>query len=170
MEKAIQADACPDPTPLTDLIEEAKAQAETADESVQELGYFQTGAREELLNALSAVETEIEGKVLGLDQIAQYEEKIQEALAAFTGKLIQPETGKAYQIASGSESDYIAGNYVYAPDADVASAALWDFAEDPNLDTRVATFWLVEACEDGVALKNLAKGVYLWNGGKYIVK
>lgn len=164
-------EAYPNPAGLENLIEEAEAQLEAADDSQEEIGYFQPGAKNELQGVIDAVKKEIDGKYLTLDELAKYEKQIQDALKAFAGKLIKPAPG-IYRIIStsineetGEDRDQT-GSYLAATVADLKATPTWGYKAnvDDEYATRWSLLWEVSVNEAGeLALRNLATGRYLNN-------
>lgn len=167
LEEAIDAyyEAYPDTSNLGYLIRNAEAQANGADETQEEIGYFQEGATAELLAVIAEVKAQHEGeKILTKDEITALENKIKDAVKAFWGKLITPEDGKLYTITSASENENIVGNYVYSPNSDLKASTMWGQGEGGDPTAQLNLIWRVEKKDDGTfSLYNLGTGRYMKN-------
>lgn len=189
LEDALEAfiAAYPDATELKEALESATKIAEKTEEG-EELGFFQEGAKDELLavvNEIKAVLDEIEaaGKGLTLAEVQANQKKLDDALAAFYAKMNVPESGKIYRIKStagwvldeeGNRKPDAEGNeqerdqndaFIASINADyVKGTPVWRYnANDADIDTRFNTLWLVEKDEKGYTFKNLANGLYMAN-------
>ena len=153
--------AYPDPRPLQGLVDEARSLAEDAFEGDQ-VGYYAVGSKDALL----AVVTEVEGAMAGglsLQQIAEYTDKLEAAMAAFRNKFNIPAEGY-YRIMSTSPEGAGNGNYIYATAASETASARWSYKGDENLEGRLDAIWYLSHNEDGsVSFRNVATGLYLGN-------
>lgn len=105
LKKAMEAfnDAYPDPVTLNNLVAEAEAQYKGAEEG-NDVGYFQAGAKAELLAATEAVKANLKS-VMTVDEINTLTAQIRAALATFAAKLNLPEVGKFYYIQSATTDE-----------------------------------------------------------------
>ena len=153
--------AYPDPRPLQGLVDEARSLAEDAFEG-DLVGYYAVGSKDALL----AVVTEVEGAMsatLTLQQIAEYTDKLEAAMAAFRSKFNIPAEGY-YRIMSTSPEGAGNGNYIYATAASETASARWSYKGDVNLEGRLDAIWYLSHNEDGsVSFRNVATGLYLGN-------
>lgn len=164
LQEAIDAfvEAYPDPTAFENLLENARAQAEAAEEG-DELGYFQEGAKAEFTAALDQIDTEIAGKNLTLDELDEYTQRVYAALDAFNARLNVPEDGFYYIQINNADSPGN-GAYVYADNAGEEAAARWGYADDENYTSRINLIWQLSHNDDGsVSLRNVGTGRYLTN-------
>ncbi|MBR1594639.1 MAG: hypothetical protein IJ659_07700 [Alloprevotella sp.] len=155
----------PDPSVLAALIEQAKAQAEAAEEGSQP-GYFQAGAADALQAAITSVEGQVlndEGEMKDLLTVAQLnaaQKELETALDAFFAKLVKPTDGAYYRIRSGS-SGAAGGNYVYSA-GNGETTILWGGASDENRAGDLRYIWKVVVLEDGTfAFQNMFSGNYM---------
>ena len=170
LQEAVDAfnEAYPDPTALNNLIEHARELAANAEEG-DELGYFQSGAADELTAAIDAMSAEIEGKNLTLDELDVYTQRVQEAIDAFNAKLNVPEDGyysiQFQNTGDGADSAGAAeGSYVYADNAGEDAGASWAYADDQDAYLRLNTLWQVTRLDNGAyTLRNIGTGRYLQN-------
>ena len=170
--------AYPDPTELKNALENAmnlknvseeeKADAEFATDNI---GYFKAGAIEAFGTAITALQEEVDSKILTLEEIKAAFAKLEEAKKAFYAQLIVPEAGKVYRIysATGLDKD---GNeraqhncLIRTLNADINGTPTWGYKmdKDPNTDNRFNALWLLEKSEEGYSFKNLANGYYMNN-------
>ena len=153
--------AYPDPRPLQSLVDEARSLAEDAFEG-DLVGYYAVGSKDALL----AVVTEVEGAMsatLTLQQIAEYTDKLEAAMAAFRSKFNIPAEGY-YRIMSTSPTGAGKDNYIYATAASETASARWSYKGDENLEGRLDAIWYLSHNEDGsVSFRNVATGLYLGN-------
>ena len=166
LEEAIEEyyEAYPDTTNLGNLLRDAAAQAEAADESEEALGYFQKGAAAELLAVVEEVKAIHEGdKILNKEEITALENKIKDAVKAFWGKLITPEGGKYYVLRSATTNENVYGSVIYAANSDVDYPIYWG-EKDADATYQLNLAWRLDKKEDGTfALFNVGTGRYLKN-------
>jgi hypothetical protein len=166
LEEAIENyyEAYPDTTNLGNLLRDAAAQAEAADESEEALGYFQKGAAAELLAVVEEVKAIHEGdKILNKEEITALENKIKDAVKAFWGKLITPEGGKYYVLRSATTNENVYGSAIYAANSDVDYPIYWG-EKDADATYQLNLAWRLDKKEDGTfSLFNVGTGRYLKN-------
>jgi len=167
LQKAYQTylDNRPDPQVAADLLAEAKAQAEAAEEGT-ELGYFEAGAKEELLAALAGIEDRVK-PMMTLAEVNAVKADINAALAVFNSHLIQPVDGTFYHLISATgvsleeNAGSAIGSYVYA-NTNSSANVFWGYGTDNEIDFRLNTMWKAEKNEDGsYSFRNAATGDYL---------
>ena len=152
----------PDPTELQEAIDEAQAQADAAEES-DALGYFETGAKEELTNALAAIEVK---EVMTVAEINEAKAAVDAALAVFNSKLNKPVDGTYYWIKSATSTESVVGNYVYAQD-NGNNRVKWgghsaSAGDDTNIGARLNYIWKAVKNADGsYSFQNAATGTYI---------
>ncbi len=152
----------PDPQVVKDLLAEAQAQAEAAEEG-DELGYFEAGAKQELTDALAAVEVK---DVMTMAEVNAAKDAIEAALAVFNSKLITPVDGTYYWLKSASSNTSVNGNYVYAQDNGV-NRVKWGghsatTGDDANIEGRLNYIWKAVKNSDGTySFMNAATGTYI---------
>ena len=170
LEAAIEAfwKAYPNPAVVENALKKAQKMYDIAVEG-SELGYFEAGAKDELLKVIEAVKANLEN-VLTLEDIAANKQKLMEAMKAFNAKIVAPESGKVYRIISGSAPTDDKGNepaiyssLVSSLNADINSTPVWRYKSYDGADERFNTLWLVEKSDEGYAFKNLANGFYINN-------
>ena len=156
----------PDPQRVKDLLAEARAQAAAAEEG-NAMGYFKTGAKQELEAAIASVEGNVKD-VMSLAEVNAAIATLQAALDVFNAKLIKPVDGAFYRIKSATSSEAAgsaANNYLYAQDNGPSGVKWGGFTtagEDPNLSSRLNYIWKVEVNEDGsYNFLNAATGTYM---------
>lgn len=155
--------AYPDPSELNDLVANAKALLEAAQEG-EELGYFQNGAKAGLDAAIKKIEAAMGDKVLTLEEIQTLTAAIKKDIADFHNKLNKPEDGKFYRIVSASTNESNKDGYLYLNNADTNQAIKHGYKEDENKETRLNAIWQCLKNEDGTfALRNVATGLYFGN-------
>ena len=167
--------AYPDPTDLKNQMEKAFELQELASEDKDALGYYQVGAKADFLKKLEEINTFINSKAaLNLDEIADCEKQVDEAVKAFDAKIIAPEAGCVYRLVSTAGYDYPADGgdpvekkcndaLICSGNADVNNAVKWNY-KSYECDDRFNALWLVEKNEVGAySFKNLANGLYMKN-------
>ncbi len=150
----------PDPTIITKLVAEAKAQAAAADETSSEFGYFQEGAKAELEAALAPIEAQVKD-VMTVAEIQALKAQVQAALDAFNGKLILPADGSYIYIQStttSSDNNPATDAYLYAANNGGARVK-WAIPED--LLSRPNYIWAVEKSNGKFRFRNVGTGEYL---------
>ena len=177
LEAALDAfwEAYPDASGLKEALDAADKMAEKAQEG-EDMGFFQTGAKDELKAAVAKIREEIEALeskngALSLKEIEDFTAKLDKATAAFNAKLIVPEGGKIYRIVSraglNSEGEEREQSYscIASANADVYNGTpVWRYKTNgEGTDGRLNALWLVEKSEKGFAFKNLANGLYMGN-------
>lgn len=153
----------PDPTIVKDLIKEAKAQAEAADETSEDMGYFQVGAKQALLDALTAVEAQVKD-VMTVAEINVLKEQINAALAQFNAQLIKPTDGMYVFIQSTSkatDNNPPTDAYLCAYNNGGAQVKWYTDGMD-ELPSRPNFVWRVEKNDKGeFRFRNVGTGEYL---------
>ena len=171
LEAAYEAfvEAYPDIDTLNDLLEEAQAQLEAAEEGT-EMGYFTSGSKAVFENALAAIEADIKD-VMTASEITDCTTRLNAAIATFTAALIVPTDGTILRIRSASTTDQDGApnrNYLYAMNCD-ESRVKWggydsETGNDEYLDYRLNYLWKTIVNEDGsFTFLNLGTGTYLGN-------
>ncbi len=150
----------PDPTIITKLVAEAKAQAAAADETSTEIGYFQEGAKAELEAALAPIEAQVKD-VMTVAEIQNLKAQVQAALEAFNQKLILPEDGSYVLIQSSTTStdtNPATDAYLYAANN---GGARVKWATSENLEYQPNYIWAVEKSNGKFRFRNVGTGEYL---------
>ncbi len=150
----------PDPTIITNLVAEAKAQAAAADESSTEIGYFQEGAKAELEAALAPIEAQVKD-VMTVAEIQSLKAQVQAALDAFNQKLILPEDGAYVYVQSSTTStdtNPATDAYLYAANN---GGARVKWATSDNLEYQPNYIWKVEKKDNKFRFRNVGTGEYL---------
>lgn len=159
----------PKPATVTTLLDEANALHDGSFEG-EGLGYYEAGSKEALKAAIDEVTPQVK-EVMTIDEVNSCKAKLNEAIAAFNGKLITPEDGKLYYIRSLSSNEIVTGHYVYAPNSNPAllrhgGYELLEGAEvatpDVNIENSLNYMWVVSKAEDGTFnFRNLGTGLYM---------
>lgn len=155
----------PDASALNDLIDEAKAQLEAAEEG-EDLGYFKTGAKATLQSGISEVEGLVKA-LMSAKEIVDATAKIKEVIATFNASLNTPADGDFITIMSATTGD-AANSYLYAA-ASSEKVIKWggydsETGTDENLSTRLNYIWKVTKNDDGsFTLRNVGTGMYYGN-------
>lgn len=156
-------DNLPDPNIVKNLISEAKAQASAADESSDEMGYFEAGASEALLNALTPIEAQVKD-VMTVAEINGLKAQIQAVLDAFNAKLITPKEGMYVYIQSTSkatDNNPPTDAYLCTLNSG-ASRVKWYAAELNDLESMPNYVWRVEKNDKGqFRFRNMGTGEYM---------
>ena len=150
----------PDPTIITKLVAEAKAQAAAADESSEEIGYFQAGAKTALEEALAPIEAQVKD-VMTVAEIQSLKAQVEAALADFNSKLILPEDGSYVYIQStttSTDTNPATDAYLYAAN-NGGARVLWATSE--NLEYQPNYIWSVEKSNGKFRFRNVGTGEYL---------
>ncbi len=150
----------PDPTIITNLVAEAKAQAAAADESSTEIGYFQEGAKAELEAALAPIEAQVKD-VMTVAEIQSLKAQVQAALDAFNQKLILPEDGAYVYVQSSTTStdtNPATDAYLYAANN---GGARVKWATSDNLEYQPNYIWKVEKKDNKFRFRNVGTGEYM---------
>lgn len=155
----------PDPQVVKNLLNEAKAQAENAEEQ-DELGYFEVGAKQGLLDVIASVEGQIKD-VMTIDEINKAKATIEAALADFNSKLNMPENGQIFYIKSVTESGQegsATDNYMYSINSDPGQIK-YTLSED--FSAEINYLWRTIKNEDGsYSFMNIGTGTYMGNPHK----
>lgn len=180
-------DAYPDPDKLVNALKNAN-QIEGAAQESEELGFYQTGAKEELRAVIDELQKFMDDKSASKTPITLVElndalDKLDAALKVFNSKLNKPETG-IYQIVStagnelnedGSNKTDDKGNVkeraqnescISSVNADYKNGTpVWryKFRDGVDVSQKFNTLWYVEKTEKGYSFKNLANGLYMNN-------
>lgn len=150
----------PDPTIITKLVAEAKAQAAAADETSDAIGYFQEGAKAELEAALAPIEAQVKD-VMTVAEIQALKAQINAALEAFNQKLILPADGSYIYIQStttSTDNNPATDAYLYAANNGGARVK-WAISDD--LLTKPNYIWHVEKKDGKFRFQNVGTGEYL---------
>lgn len=157
----------PDVAPLKAALTEAKAQGNAAVEG-SDMGYFQAGAKQELLDAVAAIQATVK-PVMTVAEINTAMEAIKAAMATFNSKLIKPVHGNYYWIKSVTNNTTnigAANAFVYAA-GNGSTQVRWGGANDSEHAARLNQIWRAEVNEDGsYKFFNMATGTYLGNPKK----
>ena len=140
----------PDPTTVQNLVKEALAQADAAQEG-DGVGYFAVGAAAELRAVAEGIQ------VTGTSSVAEIQEalaKIKAAIAAFNGKLNKPVNGKYYYIKSATEAGAKWLASIEEPTEEQQDQAITHYADNDFVGTRNAegfnVGWGAEAMTDEI--------------------
>ena len=170
-------DCYPDPTELKNTLEAAADMASNAAEG-DGVGFYETGAKDALLEVVNALQAEVDAKEeanapFSLEELKANMDKLEKAMADFNAKLQLPEAGKVYMMVGKSLAPADAeGNFppqvdglIASVNADVmnGSPVFRYSTTDDAIDGRFNALWLVEKTETGLAFKNLANGLYMNN-------
>lgn len=144
----------PDPDIVQDLLEQAQDLYDNAEEG-DDLGYYETGARAELLAQIEAVSAQIKD-VMSVEEVNAAKATLNAAMTAFNAKLHKPSVGSLYFIKSltNSTADNAATNaYLYA----VGNGARVKWAKSEELDpTTIPQYvWRLEAQGENYILRNM---------------
>lgn len=162
----------PDPQVVKDILAEAKAQYENAEEGA-EVGYFQAGAKEALKKVIDEVEPTIK-EVMSLTEVNAAKELLNHGLEAFAAKLNIPAADKFYYIVSATASEQ-AGS---AKDGKMTvsgngSRVKWYKDSDDYISNNSITIagnakyvWKMIKKGNGVVFQNVATGEYMNNTHK----
>lgn len=162
----------PDPQVVKDILAEAKAQYENAEEGA-EVGYFQAGAKEALKKVIDEVEPTIK-EVMTLTEVNAAKELLNNGLEAFAAKLNIPAADKFYYIVSATASEQ-AGS---AKDGKMTvtgngSRVKWYKETDDYINNNSITIagnakyvWKMIKKGNGVVFQNVATGEYMNNTHK----
>lgn len=155
-------DNYPDPQIVINLLKEADAQAEAAEEG-DELGYFKAGAKTNLQNALDAIRGSVK-PVMTVSEVKAAKEAINAALAAFNAQLIVPENGQYFYIKCATETgteDGADNKYLYAQNNDESNVK---YALPDDMSDRLHYIWKFIKHEDGsYSFMNCGTGTYMGN-------
>lgn len=169
LKKAMEAfnEAYPDPVTLNNLVAEAEAQYNGAEEG-NDVGYFQAGAKAELLAATEAVKANMKS-VMTVDEINTLTAQIRAALATFAAKLNLPEVGKFYYIESATTSEQ-AGNAQGGRMMAIGNSARvkWYSQNDADeagfrIEGNPAFVWKFMKQGNGYVFRNVLTGEYMNN-------
>ena len=171
-------DCYPDASELKSTLESAAQMASNAAEGT-EIGFYEVGATDALLEVVNSLQKVIDEKeaanaAFTLDELKSYQEQLDKAVADFNAKLQLPEAGKVYMMVGKSLAPANAeGNYppqvdglIASVNADVMNGSpvfRYNLTSDDAIDGRFNALWLVEKTETGLAFKNLANGLYMNN-------
>ncbi|MGM9692450.1 MAG: discoidin domain-containing protein [Alloprevotella sp.] len=156
----------PDPQIVLDLLAEAQAQLEAADDSEDALGYFKPGSKQELANTIAALQNQVKD-VMTINEINEIKEALNAALAKFNASLIQPEDGTYFWIKSATTSviDEETGeektaldSYMYAQ-GNGSRQVKWLIPE--NMGNRLNYVWKAIKTDEGYKFLNVGTGEYL---------
>lgn len=162
----------PDPQVVKNILAEAKAQYEAAEEGA-EVGYFQAGAKEALKKVIDEVEPTIKD-VMSLSEVNAAKELLNNGLEAFVAKLNIPAADKFYYIVSATASEQ-AGS---AKDGKMTvtgngSRVKWYKDSDDYISNNSITIagnakyvWKMIKKGNGVVFQNVATGEYMNNTHK----
>lgn len=162
----------PDPQVVKDILAEAKAQYEAAEEG-EAVGYFQAGAKEALKKVIDEVEPTIK-EVMTLTEVNAAKELLNNGLEAFAAKLNIPAADKFYYIVSATASEQ-AGS---AKDGKMTvtgngSRVKWYKETDDYINNNSITIggnakyvWKMIKKGNGVVFQNVATGEYMNNTHK----
>lgn len=162
----------PDPQVVKDILAEAKAQYEKAEEG-DKVGYFQAGAKEALKKVIDEVEPTIKD-VMSLSEVNAAKELLNNGLEAFAAKLNIPAADKFYYIVSATASEQ-AGS---AKDGKMTvtgngSRVKWYKDSDDYISNNSITIagnakyvWKMIKKGNGVVFQNVATGEYMNNTHK----
>ena len=162
----------PDPQVVKDILAEAKAQYEAAEEG-EAVGYFQAGAKEALKKVIDEVEPTIK-EVMTLTEVNAAKELLNHGLEAFAAKLNIPAADKFYYIVSATASEQ-AGS---AKDGKMTvtgngSRVKWYKDSDDYISNNSITIagnakyvWKMIKKGNGVVFQNVATGEYMNNTHK----
>ena len=154
-------DNYPDPQKLLDLIDEAKAQHDAAEED-NDLGYYQSGAKDALYAVIESVENSIKDKdVLSNEEIRNGETAIEAAIAEFDTKLNKPLDGVYYRIRNAATTETKAQGCYLSSGGNGNSLVVWG-NNDENLSLKLEYVWKCVRNQDGTfAFVNSLSGNYL---------
>lgn len=162
----------PDPQVVKNILAEAKAQYENAEEG-DKVGYFQAGAKEALKKVIDEVEPTIK-EVMSLSEVNAAKELLNNGLEAFVAKLNIPAADKFYYIVSATSSEQ-AGS---AKDGKMTvsgngSRVKWYKDSDDYISNNSITIagnakyvWKMIKKGNGVVFQNVATGEYMNNTHK----
>lgn len=162
----------PDPQVVKNILAEAKAQYEAAEEG-DKVGYFQAGAKEALKKVIDEVEPTIKD-VMSLSEVNAAKELLNNGLEAFAAKLNIPAADKFYYIVSATASEQ-AGS---AKDGKMTvtgngSRVKWYKDSDDYISNNSITIagnakyvWKMIKKGNGVVFQNVATGEYMNNTHK----
>lgn len=162
----------PDPQVVKNILAEAKAQYEAAEEG-DKVGYFQAGAKEALKKVIDEVEPTIK-EVMTLTEVNAAKELLNNGLEAFVAKLNIPAADKFYYIVSATASEQ-AGS---AKDGKMTvtgngSRVKWYKDSDDYISNNSITIagnakyvWKMIKKGNGVVFQNVATGEYMNNTHK----
>lgn len=162
----------PDPQVVKNILAEAKAQYEAAEEG-DKVGYFQAGAKEALKKVIDEVEPTIKD-VMSLSEVNAAKELLNNGLEAFAAKLNIPAADKFYYIVSATASEQ-AGS---AKDGKMTvtgngSRVKWYKETDDYISNNSITIagnakyvWKMIKKGNGVVFQNVATGEYMNNTHK----
>ena len=156
----------PDPQIVLNLLEEAQAQLDAADDSQDALGYFKPGSKQELANTIAALQGQVKD-VMTIDEINTIKDALNAALAKFNAALIQPEDGVYLWIKSATTSDIneetgeektAIDSYLYAQ-GNGSRQVKWLIPED--MGNRLNYVWKAIKTDEGYKFLNVGTGEYL---------
>ena len=140
----------PDPTTVQNLINEALAQADAAEEG-DGVGYFAVGAGAELRAVAESIHVTGTSSV---EEIMVAMDKIKAAIAAFNVKLNKPVNGKYYYVKSATQAgaQWLAG--IEEPTEQQQDQAVTHYADNDFIGTRAGNpfnvAWGAEALADDI--------------------
>ncbi|MBR1594640.1 MAG: discoidin domain-containing protein [Alloprevotella sp.] len=150
----------PDPDKLQELLDEAKEQHDAAEE-LDELGYFQDGAKAALYSVIEEVEGTIKD-VMTNDEIKSGETKLEKAIADFFGKLNTPVDGTYYRIRNAATVQTAAQSAYLLAGGNGNSRVIWGGANDANMTLELGYIWKCIKNEDGsFNFQNALTGNYM---------
>ncbi|MCI6823631.1 MAG: hypothetical protein MR881_09160, partial [Bacteroidales bacterium] len=156
----------PDPQIVLNLLEEAQAQLDAADDSQDALGYFKPGSKQELASTIAELQGQVK-EVMTIDEINAIKEALNAALAKFNAALIQPEDGAYLLIKSATtsvrdeetdEEKTAIDSYMYAQ-GNGSRQVKWLIPED--LGNRLNYVWKAIKTDEGYKFLNVGTGEYL---------
>lgn len=162
----------PDPQIVKDILTEAKAQYEAAEEG-EGVGYFQAGAKAELKKVIDQVEPTIKD-VMSLNEVNAAKDLLNSGLEAFAAKLNVPAADKFYYIisATGSEAAGSAREGKMAVSGNGSQVKWYKDSDDyiSNNSIMIAGnakyVWKMIKKGNGVVFQNVATGEYMNNTHK----
>ncbi len=150
----------PDPTIITEAIDEAKSQLEGAVEGT-EYGYFEDGAMEAFNTTLAGIEAEVKD-VMTVAEIQALKQKINDALSAFNAKLILPEDGAYIRIQSKTAEGKAKDAFIRCEGNGVERNRWYNLDTDENQDANLAYVWkFIKGENNTYKLQNVYTGEYL---------
>ncbi len=150
----------PDPTIITEAIDEAKAQLEGAVEGT-DYGYFEAGATDEFNTTLAGIQAEVKD-VMTVAEIQALKQKIADALTAFNAKLILPADGDYIKIQSKTAEGKAKDAFIRCEGNGVERNRWYNLDSDQDQDNNLAYVWkFIKGANNTFKLQNAYTGEYL---------
>ena len=151
----------PDPANVQELLDEAKALHDAAQED-EDLGYYQQGAKEAFYDVIQMVEGQYMSiPVMSNNDIKTAEKLLNDAIEAFDSKLNKPVDGVYYRIRNAATTETKAQGAYLLAGGNGNSRIVWG-NNDPNLALKLGYIWKCVKNNDGTyAFTNALTGNYM---------